>query len=222
MLNKFLNIRNCSFTVLFTSLIKFSSLFKVSFVVGSAAAFFSATPLLQPLAGVWGGILGSGMVFCASAALRMFIGGWSPFILLAYHVPGLFASLALASRHWALHLVVPSLCMLLFIAHPVGMGAFPYAFYWFIPMILYTVRKEIFFLHALSSTFIAHGVGSVVWIWARPMTSGAWLALIPVVFVERFIFALGMTLIYVMVTSVQRYAQKTIAQGSTSPLKTME
>ena len=75
MLNKFLNIRNCSFTVLFTSLIKFSSLFKVSFVVGSAAAFFSATPLLQPLAGVWGGILGSAMVFCASAALRMFIGG---------------------------------------------------------------------------------------------------------------------------------------------------
>jgi len=222
MIKKILNVHSWFFITIFTSLVKISSLFKVSFVVGSTAAFFSATPIVQPLAGVWGGVVGSSLVFLLSAILRMFIGGWSPFILLAYHIPGLCASLALASRHWALHLALPALCMLVFIVHPVGLSAFPYAFYWFIPMILYVAGKEIFFLRALSSTFIAHAVGSAVWIWARPMTLQAWVALIPVVIIERIIFALGMTLIYLTVKSVQKYIQKTAVKGAISILEVAE
>ncbi len=204
MFNKIVTLRNSLVTLLFTSLVKITSVFKVSFILGSVMAFFSLTPMVQPLIGVWGGLFGSSALFIIGIALRLMMYGSISFILLAYHIPGLFASYALASRHWAVHVALPLLCMALFIVHPVGAAAFPYAFYWLIPVALYFAKKELFFFRALSSTFIAHGVGSVVWIWAQPMTSSAWLALIPVAFVERMVFALGMTLIYHTVCGVQK------------------
>ena len=215
MFNKILTLRNTLFTIFFMSVIKFSSLFKVSFILGSVKAFFSMTPMVQPLAGVWGGLTGTGLLFALGILLRIVFSGWKSFILLSYHVPGFFASCALASRHWVLHVVLPLICMALFIAHPVGMGAFAYTIYWLVPVALYVANKELFFLRALSSTFIAHGVGSVIWIWCSPMTSSAWLALIPVVFVERVIFALGMTLIYQAVCGVQKLV-RTYTQSATS------
>ena len=205
MLNKFFTIRNGLFMAFFTSLMKLSSLFKVSFFVGSTAAFFSATSITQPLIGVWGGVSGSSTLFIITMIMRMLIGNWSPFILLAYHIPGFFASLSLASRHWVLHIVLPIMCMMLFVAHPVGLAAFPYAFYWLIPIALYFMKKKSFFFHALGSTFIAHGIGSVVWIWARPMTAQAWYALIPVVCVERLLFASGMSILYFIINYAMNY-----------------
>ena len=204
MFNKVITLRNSLVTLFFTSLVKCTSLFKVSFILGSTAAFFSLTPMVQPLIGVWGGLVGSSGLFALGILLRFIMTGSISFILLAYHIPGLFASYALASRHWVLHVALPLLCMALFIVHPVGTAAFPYTFYWLIPVALYFANKELFFLRALSSTFIAHAVGSVIWMWAQPMTSPAWLALIPVAFVERMVFALGMTLLYHAVCGVQK------------------
>ena len=86
--------------------------------------------------------------------------------------------------------------MVAFIAHPVGAQAWVYSLYWLIPVVLYFLRKESLFLTALGSTFTAHAVGSVIWIYANPMTPQAWLVLIPVVFIERFVFASGMVVAY--------------------------
>lgn len=52
------------------------------------------------------------------------------------------------------------------------------------------------FLTALGSTFIAHAVGSVIWCYTVPMTPAMWLGLIPVVALERTLFALGMVVAY--------------------------
>src|SRR2546430_1999084 len=52
------------------------------------------------------------------------------------------------------------------------------------------------FLQALGSAFIAHAVGSVIWLYTVGMTPAAWLGLIPVVFVERMLCAAGMTVAY--------------------------
>ena len=217
MFNKIVTFRNTSFTLFFMSLVKLASLFKVSFILGSVMAFFSMTPMVQPLIGVWGGVTGSGLLFALAILLRMALSGCKSFILLSYHVPGFFASCALASRHWLVHVALPLACMALFIAHPVGFKAFAYTGYWLIPVVLYFTKKELFFLRALSSTFIAHGVGSVIWIWCNPMTSAAWLALIPVVFVERGIFALGMTLIYQAVCGIKKLL-RTYTQSATKPV----
>ncbi len=97
-----------------------------------------------------------------------------------------------------LQLVLPAICMGLFALHPVGNQAFSYALYWLIPMAIFFARRYVssVFLTALSSTFIAHAVGSVIWLYTVPMTSAQWLGLIPIVAAERLVFAVGATLVY--------------------------
>lgn len=105
-----------------------------------------------------------------------------------------------------LQLILPALCMALFMMHPVAGQAWPYALYWVIPMALFFVSSSTFFV-ALSSTFIAHAVGSIMWLYAMPMTSEQWLALIPLVAVERLVFAGGAALFY----AVARWVMSTKA-----------
>jgi len=86
--------------------------------------------------------------------------------------------------------------MILFIAHPVASKAFAYSFYWLIPVVLYVLNYKNTFCKALTATFLAHAVGSIIWLYTVPMTSTQWLALIPVVAVERLVMACGMVVLY--------------------------
>jgi len=98
-----------------------------------------------------------------------------------------------------LNVVLPISCMFLFIMHPVGQKAFFYSLFWLIPIAAYIVQflgVRSFFLVALSSSFIAHAVGSVLWLYMMPMTPAQWLALIPVVAMERFVFTVGSLSVY--------------------------
>ncbi|MFC1845510.1 hypothetical protein ACFLX2_00105 [Candidatus Dependentiae bacterium] len=92
-----------------------------------------------------------------------------------------------------LGLVLPVVCILLFISHPVGSKAFVYSLYWLIPigsyLIYFFVRSSL--LIALSSTFIAHAVGSVMWLYLVPTLPEKWLALMPVVAFERLAIVAG-------------------------------
>jgi hypothetical protein len=82
--------------------------------------------------------------------------------------------------------------MVLFIVHPVGREAFFYSFYWIIPVLVFYLPYRSLFLTALGSTFVAHAVGSVIWLYTGSYTPAMFLALVPIVVVERMIFALGM------------------------------
>jgi len=92
--------------------------------------------------------------------------------------------------------LMPLGCMLLFVLHPVGADAWIYAMYWWIPVILYITQRNDLFAMALGSTFVAHAVGSVIWLYTVPMAASTWLALIPIVLIERLLFALGMVVLY--------------------------
>lgn len=183
-------------SLFFTSLIKAASFLKVSFILGSWAAFFSATSIMVPLVGAFTGISGSIVVGALSLFVRYAITGSLPFIFLAYHVPGFCASVYFASSSFLIRLLVPLVCIAAFIAHPVGAQAWFYSMYWLIPVALYYVPKDSLFLKSLGSTFTAHAVGSVIWLYANPMTPDVWLALIPVVLIERLVFAAGMVVAY--------------------------
>lgn len=183
--------------LLFYLLVKLSSLLKASYIIGSRLAFFSATNCVLPLVGVFGGRTTAFSVCCLGYIVRMFLGFCNPLLGLIYHVPGFFASLYWTNPGPLIRLCIPFFCILLFICHPVGFKAFPYALYWFIPIILYFVPKKVIFLHALSSTFIAHAVGSVLWLYIAPMRAETWYVLIPFVAIERLVFATGMSLAYV-------------------------
>jgi len=78
------------------------------------------------------------------------------------------ASLYWSTRHYSIRLLLPIVCMGLFIIHPVGAQAFAYSLYWLIPVVLFFVPQRFLFLQALGSTFIAHAVGSVIWLYTVP------------------------------------------------------
>src|SRR5581483_10695234 len=140
--------------------LKLASLYKVNIIVGSFNAYFSGTSVAMPLVGALGGPLTAGMTALARLAMTGFYGP----ALLAYHIPGLCAALAWswydARFSWMLRAALPALCFVLFVLHPVGSQAFVYAFYWCIPLGLYVAGARSLFARALSSTFIAHAVGS--------------------------------------------------------------
>jgi len=185
-------IQNSLKSASYAAMLKISGLLKVSFLVGSQMIWFSASNSVLPLAGAFGGVMGCGVVFLLRQLIHLVFFKTVSLSFLAFCVPGFCASLYWATNHYLIRLLLPIACMGLFVIHPVGAQAFMYSLYWLIPVILYCVPQRSLFLQALGSTFVAHAVGSVIWLYTVPMTVNMWLALMPIVFFERILFAAGM------------------------------
>lgn len=180
----------------FMALLKIVAFCKVNLLTGPFMLFFSATHSFMPLTGAFGGLMTTATVIGISTLAKVIFGvSYAPYFI-TYHIPSFIASAYWAYDHWFVRVVVPVLCMMLFIAHPVGLSAFPYALYWVIPVALYLFNIRTIFASSLGSTMIAHAVGSVIWLYTVPMTAEQWYSLIPVVALERLLFALGMTAAY--------------------------
>lgn len=118
--------------------------------------------------------------------------------------PTLFAVLYFAyvskkkfSGKWLL--IIPVLCILAFIAHPIGRQVPYYALmFWSIPVIAY-FKKDNLFIKSLGATFMAHAVGGAAWIWAFNLPAAVWKGLIPVVIAERLLFATGIAVSYIAI-----------------------
>lgn len=182
--------------IICVSVLRITSLCKMSLIVGSSFAFFSMAPIVVPLSGMLSGVAGSFLVFAGSCITRFFFNSSLSLHLLAYHIPGLFASLYWACNHWVIRLLPSVACMILFLVHPIGSSAVLYACLWAIPVAIFFTRSTNLYLNALASTFTAHAIGSVIWLYTMPMTADQWLGLIPLALVERFTFAGGMVLMY--------------------------
>jgi hypothetical protein len=158
-------------------------------IVGSSMAFFSLAPCMLPLSGAFGGVLGSLVSFGLLLALRLLASGFFPLALLVHHIPGLFASLYWAVESKLLRIVPAMLCIALFLAHPVGAHAALYSTLWLVPIYITLKDESTLFSRALASTFTAHAVGSVIWLYTVPMPADMWLVLIPLACIERVAFA---------------------------------
>jgi len=123
-----------------------------------------------------------------------------------------------------LHLVLPMVCIAIFVTHPVGRHAWPYATYWTIPMMMWAVRNIAgwsgSFWIALQSTFIAHALGSIMYLFTVPMTASMWLTLIPVVAVERLTMASTTCFLYessrMILASIKRPLQSMATRLTTA------
>lgn len=102
-------------------------------------------------------------------------------------------------------LVIPALSILAFNLHPIGRTVWFYSLFWTIPFILWPLRERFLLARSLSATFTAHAVGGAVWIWAFNLPAEVWVALIPVVALERSIFALGISASYILMNNVLAY-----------------
>jgi hypothetical protein len=189
-------IKNSLKIASYAGLVKILGLLKVSFVIGSQMIWFSATNSILPLAGAFGSIMGSGLVFLVRQLIHFAFFKTISLSFLAFCIPGFFASLYWSTNHYVIRLLLPIVCMGLFVIHPIGAQAFVYSLYWLIPVILYFVPQRSLFLQALGSTFIAHAVGSVIWLYTTSMTADMWILLMPIVIFERIFFAVAMVVVY--------------------------
>jgi len=169
--------------------IKCASLLKMSFIFGSSRALFSGSAAATPLVGFFGGGLVSLAICSISILLRYLVFGIFSLHILAFYLPGLCAALSMTYQNIFFRLLLPIVCMILFIVHPVGGQAFAYSLFWLIPVAIYFVKSKNIFLHALASTFVAHAVGSVIWLYTIKMNAVVWNSLIPIVALERLAIA---------------------------------
>ena len=98
-------------------------------------------------------------------------------------------------------IMVPALAMIAFWLHPIGAQAWYYALYWTVPVIVKFLPDRLF-LRSLGATFTAHAVGSVLFLYTIPTAPALWIGLIPIVAIERMLFALGISASYVLFTNV--------------------
>jgi hypothetical protein len=117
---------------------------------------------------------------------------YTPFLFFLHRLPLLFATVVLKNRDIRFFVIVPWLAIILFCVHPVGNQVFYYSWYWFIPMIIYFFVHDTIYSRALAASFIAHAVGSVIWLYTGNIPVQIWTALMPLVIVERLIIAAGM------------------------------
>lgn len=105
-------------------------------------------------------------------------------------------------------LVIPVAAIGAFLAHPEGRAAAPFTLYWLIPIVAYFGYDKFVLARALGATFTAHAVGGTLWIWAFNMKAAAWIGLIPVVWKERGLMALGIVLTYLAFKRLYAYSRK--------------
>lgn len=138
---------------------------KLSFIAGSKTAFFSVSQIAAPLIGIWGGWQATLLSYLIRTTVLI---GTLPFaslaspawLLLAYHIPTTSASAYLSTQS-RLRAIIPMAAIAAYLLHPIGMQAPWYALYWLIP--LYGAFSTRFlFIQALSATFTAHAVGTLM------------------------------------------------------------
>ena len=165
-------------------------------IIGATDLRFNLFDFYGPIAGAFVGIWGL-LAVLGMQLINWGINGFSTELTsLLRIVPVLFAVLYFAPAFRKYTLIVPILAMIAFWAHPEGRGAWVFALYWTIPLFAHFFAKRFVIARALGATFTQHSVGGALWIWATGMKSSIWLSLIPIVWRERVLMAIGITLTF--------------------------
>ncbi len=207
MLNKKLfTIRNAAFVLLFIALTLIADQVKVSAIWGSPGQTFTLFQMIGPLPGFFlGPVIGVIAVLISELVSFVTLGKTVELINILRLLPMLAAAyyFGTAGKMRKYSLIIPILAIALFVINPIGSQAWVYSLYWLIPIICALVKPNSLFFKALGTTFMAHCIGSITWLYfVNPMTPELWLALIPVVAVERFAFATGITVSFVAVNAL--------------------
>lgn len=167
-------------------------------LAGSKATF----TLFDAFGPTAGGFLGG-----PAGALGVFLMQFFNFLAHGAHVqdagtlirfmPMMFAALYFG-RRTRLNLIVPAIAMLAFVAHPVGRSVWFFSLFWLIPIFCSFFQERSLLARSIGATFMAHAVGGALWIYFVPVPAAVWVSLIPIVIAERFVFAAGIALTYLV------------------------
>lgn len=159
-----------------------------NWLVGSYATFFSFSTVALPALGYHLSLFYVILAFftkglLGSAVLKFFM---------LRRLPLIAATMVLRQQTFIGCVAVPLLCMALFCMHAVGGQVFYYSLYWLIPVMIYFGFNSSLFARSIQASFVAHAVGSVVWLYTKSIAPVMWTALMPIVPIERMLLAAGM------------------------------
>lgn len=160
-----------------------------NWIVGSQFAMFSWSSVFAPVIALQFGLGWVGCFFVSSKLLT----GASLSKFLLHRLPLVCSARAFAKADVWMSVVVPLASIMLFIVHPVGGQAWLYAMYWLIPVMLWIATQSVW-SRALQASFVAHAVGSVIYLYTGSISVEVWMNLIPLVAVERLAMAGGMVI----------------------------
>jgi hypothetical protein len=170
--------------------------FKFTQIIGSNINF-SLFDFYGPIVG---GFMGSVFGLITVLAMQIINWAWHGFAVdagtLIRFLPMLLAVIYFSKKtKWIL--IAPAFAMIAFWIHPEGRNAWYYALYWLIPIIMYFWHDKFILARALGTTFTAHCVGSILFLYVFNLKSAVWISLIPIVWKERGLMAVGITLTFV-------------------------
>jgi hypothetical protein len=202
-LEKYFTKRKVLFLMLFSAFALISYQFNFSTILGlEKNETFTFFQFMGPIgAGIFDPFLGAFSVLLVEVANFLMKGtivdlsAPAGLFTIARFFPMVFAAIYFGSKTKNT-VVIPLICIALFIIHPVGGQAWLYSLYWLIP-VLAIFWKDNLFIKSVGTTLTAHAVGSIAFLYLFSTTPAFWLALIPVVAFERLSFAIGITLSYV-------------------------
>ncbi|MBM3886702.1 hypothetical protein FJ364_02115 [Candidatus Dependentiae bacterium] len=186
----------------------------ISSIVAGKATYFGLCNMLMPALAAIGGI-GASVLMTLFIILKFCSGK----LLVTKGLPTLAAVYSAQSTtpsriSLALNVILPICSAIAFIVHPVGNAAVIYTLFWIIPIgceLMHRLSYNTLFTRMLAATFVAHAVGSVMWLYFMPTTAATWLGLLAVVPAERLVFASGATLATLLFAALKQLATKTTA-----------
>lgn len=208
-----ISVRGMVFLALFTILALAGMQINFSTLIGTNNQFLTFFQFFGPMAGGFLGVFGALAVLGAQALNVVIFTHKIDLITVLRFLPMMFGAYYF-SRNFKmkfddkLSLIIPLLAMAVFWMDPVGQQAWYYALLWTIPIIVKFLPDNLF-LRSLGATFTAHAVGGIIWILAAvPMTADKWTALLSVTTTERILFAIGISVSYVLFTNILNAVDK--------------
>jgi len=196
-----LNAKKMVFVLLFAFVALIAARLNFSSLMGAENQAFTLFQFIAPATGAFlGPVFGTLSIVIAQTANFVLLGKAPSLFSIARIFPLALAALYFGSKKRKFVALIPVACMALFVLHPIGQQAWFYSLYWLIPIA--AAFSDRLFLKSLGSTFTAHAIGSIAFLYLLPSVPELWIALIPVVFVERILFALGISVSFVAFNSV--------------------
>jgi hypothetical protein len=181
--------RKILFAILFTVLGLLTFQISINQIIGSTQKF-TAFEFMAPIGGMFlGPWLGALSAFFVRGLNVIIFQQQLDFLTIIRFLPAIMAAVYFGLKTKKSAIIFP-ICILLFVLNPIGRQAWLYSAIWLIPFVA-SFFKQRLMLNSLGATFTAHAIGSVIFLYSFGLTPAIWLGLIPVVFIERGVFTIG-------------------------------
>ncbi|NYZ79297.1 hypothetical protein H0N99_04070 [Candidatus Micrarchaeota archaeon] len=196
-----MEMRKLAFLALFTIISLVAYQFKFSTILGVPSQNFNFFQFIGPIgAGLFSTGLGVVSVLFVEILNFLISGNALDPITLVRFTPMMFAAFYFGSKSRS-RVIVPLVCMGLFVLNPFGRQAWYYSLFWLIPVAA-ALRKDNLFLRSLGATFTAHAIGAVAFLYAFSIPADVWATLVPITAFERLSFAIGISISYIAVNTI--------------------